>query len=69
MRGDAPCFLGDVVISVPTARRQARARHHSLRREIARLMVHGILHLFGYDHEKPSDARRMRRKETALLKD
>ena len=63
-----PLFLGDVVISVPTARRQARERRHSLRREIAWLMIHGILHLMGYDHEEASDARRMRRKERALLR-
>ena len=63
-----PPFLGDVVISVPTARRQARERRHGLRREIARLMIHGILHLLSYDHEKPADARRMRRKESALLR-
>lgn len=62
-----PLFLGDVVISVPTARRQARAQGHSLRREMAWLMIHGILHLLGYDHEKPGEARRMRRKERALL--
>jgi rRNA maturation RNase YbeY len=61
-------FLGDVVISVPTARRQARERRHGLRREMAWLMIHGILHLLGYDHEKANDARRMRRKERALLR-
>ena len=62
-----PLFLGDVVISVPTARRQARERRHGLRREIAWLMIHGILHLLGYDHERAADARRMQRKERALL--
>lgn len=69
-KGDRPppLFLGDVVISVPTARRQARERRHSLRREIAWLMIHGILHLLGYDHEKAADARRMRRKERVLLR-
>jgi len=65
--GRPPVLLGDVVISVPTARRQARDMGHSLRREISWLMIHGVLHLFGYDHEKPADARRMRRKERALL--
>ena len=63
-----PLFLGDVVISVPTARRQAREYHHSLGREMARLMIHGILHLLGYDHEKPDEARRMMRKEQALIR-
>jgi rRNA maturation RNase YbeY len=53
-------LLGDVVISIPTAARQAEKRGHSLDREITELMVHGILHLLGYDHERsPADARRM----------
>ena len=43
--------LGDVVISVPTAARQARQRGHSLAREIKLLALHGYLHLLGYDHE------------------
>jgi probable rRNA maturation factor len=60
-------LLGDVVISVPTALRQARAMRHSLRREISRLMIHGLLHLLGYDHKRPADARRMRRKERVLF--
>jgi rRNA maturation RNase YbeY len=63
-----PLFVGDVVISVPTARRQARERRHGLRREMAWLMIHGILHLLGYDHEKANDARRMQRKERVLLR-
>jgi len=63
-----PLFLGDVVISVPTARRQAREYRHSLGREMARLMIHGILHLLDYDHEKADEARRMRRKERTLIR-
>ncbi|HEY4484844.1 MAG TPA: rRNA maturation RNase YbeY [Nitrospiria bacterium] len=63
-----PVLLGDVVISVPTAVRQAREHNHGLRREIAWLLIHGILHLLGYDHLRPAEARRMRRKEKALLK-
>ena len=62
-----PPFLGEVVISAPTARRQAREQRHGLGRETARLMIHGILHLLGYDHERPEEARRMRRKERALI--
>jgi len=62
-----PDILGDIVISVPTAVRQARERNHSLGREIERLLVHGLLHLLGYDHERgPTEARRMRRKEIRL---
>jgi probable rRNA maturation factor len=45
-------FLGDVVISVETARYNARAEGHSLRNEIRWLILHGVLHLLGYDHER-----------------
>lgn len=62
-------LLGDVVISVPTAVRQAREAGRSLHDEVAALLVHGVLHLCGYDHEKsPSEAARMRRREGAVLK-
>lgn len=44
-------FLGDVVIDVPYAGRQARGRGHDLRREVQILLTHGLLHLLGYDHE------------------
>ncbi len=61
-------LLGDVVISVPTARRQAKALSHSLDEEVLRLLIHGVLHLVGYDHERSRwQARRMRRKETELF--
>lgn len=60
--------LGDVVISVPTARRQAKAYSHSLDEEVLRLLIHGVLHLVGYDHEQSRwQARRMQRKETELF--
>ncbi|HKA53396.1 MAG TPA: rRNA maturation RNase YbeY [Candidatus Binatia bacterium] len=59
-----PSLLGDVVISIETAARQARRRGHSLREELQTLLIHGILHLLGYDHEvSRSEAARMRRKE------
>ncbi len=61
-------LLGDVVISVPTARRQAKELSHSLDEEVLRLLIHGVLHLVGYDHERSEwQARRMRRKETELF--
>jgi probable rRNA maturation factor len=47
----APPLLGDIAISVPYAGRQARRRHEPVSREIDRLLVHGYLHLLGYDHE------------------
>ena len=62
-------LLGDVVISMPTAKRQAAALGHSLRAEITRLLVHGVLHLLGYDHERSErDALRMARRETMILR-
>ncbi len=48
---DGGGFLGDIVISVPYAAREARRRRESGAREIDRLLVHGLLHLMGYDHE------------------
>jgi probable rRNA maturation factor len=59
-----PLLLGDVVISVETAACQAQRRGHGLREELQTLLIHGILHLLGYDHEvSRSEAIRMRRKE------
>jgi probable rRNA maturation factor len=59
-----PFLLGDVVISLDTAARQAQRRHHSLPEELQTLLIHGILHLLGYDHEvSRSEAIRMHRKE------
>jgi probable rRNA maturation factor len=48
---DGADFLGDIVISVPYAAREARRRREPQTREIDRLLVHGLLHLMGYDHE------------------
>jgi rRNA maturation RNase YbeY len=59
-----PHLLGDVVISIETAVRQAQRRSHSLNEELQTLLIHGILHLLGYDHERSrSEAIRMHRKE------
>ena len=66
-----PCqtLLGDVVISVPTALRQAREAGRPLDEEIAALLVHGVLHLCGYDHERSEqEAARMHRRERSILK-
>lgn len=61
--------LGDVVISLDTAKRQARTYRVSAAEEIARLLIHGILHLLGFDHEgvAKSKAAKMRRMERRLL--
>jgi probable rRNA maturation factor len=64
-----PELLGDVVISVATALRQARENRCCLAAELDRLVAHGLLHLLGYEHEgDPAGARAMRRREEALLR-
>jgi rRNA maturation RNase YbeY len=64
-----PGLLGDVVIAVPTAIRQAKQGKRSLDEELTVLLVHGILHLCGYDHERSkNEARRMRRRERMILR-
>ena len=61
-------LLGDVVISMETAVKQAKTYGHSLEREVGFLTVHSMLHLLGYDHEtSPLDAANMREKEEAIL--
>jgi probable rRNA maturation factor len=65
--GEAQLLLGDVVISLERAYRQAKAFGHSLHREVAYLTVHGILHLLGYDHDSPGNEQTMRAKEEDVL--
>jgi probable rRNA maturation factor len=60
-------LLGDVIISVEQARRQAQEYGHSMEREVAFLTVHGVLHLLGWDHEDPEDERRMMAKTEEIL--
>ena len=65
----SPQLLGDVVISVDTAEREGNESGIALEDRLNELLVHGILHLFGYDHEKnTADARVMAEKSTALMK-
>jgi probable rRNA maturation factor len=59
--------LGDIVISIPRMRMQALEYGHSEARELAYLLVHGVLHLIGYDHEVAEDAARMRAAEEDVL--
>jgi len=61
-------LLGDVVIGLETAARQARARRRGLDDELLRLLVHGALHLVGYDHVRARDAVRMRAAERRVLR-
>jgi probable rRNA maturation factor len=60
--------LGDLVICPGVLRREARAQAKTLRAHWAHLVVHGTLHLIGYDHERAADARRMERREVAVLR-
>lgn len=64
---DGILHLGEVVISYPTAVRQASEHYHSVQQELAILIVHGTLHLLGYDHVLPGQARKMRNKERDIL--
>ncbi len=67
LRGQRLC-LGDVVLSMPTAKLQADALGHSLAQEVCRLLVHGVLHLMGHDHvHGGAQARRMQAAERRLL--
>ena len=60
-------MLGDIVISLETAGRQAEQAQHSLERELHILLIHGLLHLIGYDHLEEFEAVQMRRMEEKLL--
>jgi probable rRNA maturation factor len=70
MNGIPSPVLGDLVISVDTTKRQAKEYGVTYKQELLRLMVHGILHLHGYDHEgvSKSEAQRMRRREERILR-
>ncbi len=59
--------LGEVIISYPQAVIQAEEHRHSIKREIAILIIHGVLHVLGYDHNKPELEREMRAREAEIL--
>lgn len=59
--------LGEVVISYPQAVKQAAEQRHSITKEVAILIIHGILHLLGYDHIKDEDATKMKTRENEIL--
>ena len=63
----APLMLGDIVVSLPRAAEQAHTYGHSRARELGFLLVHGLLHLLGYDHESPDDAAVMEARQDAVL--
>jgi probable rRNA maturation factor len=61
-------MIGDIVISTETAIRQANDYNHSAEAEIVILLIHGLLHLHGYDHIEENDRVKMRARETEVLK-
>ncbi len=65
---DGVKHLGEVIISYPQAVRQAEEHQHSLKREVAILAIHGVLHLLGYDHIGSDEAALMSAKEAEILK-
>jgi len=60
-------IVGEIYISVPMAKRQAHEYQTTLSNELLRLTCHGLLHLFGYDHVKTSDAKKMKVREDYYL--
>ena len=64
---DGVSHLGEVIVSCPQAVIQAEERQHSVTKEIAILIIHGILHLLGYDHDEPEPERQMRTREAEIL--
>jgi probable rRNA maturation factor len=62
-------YLGDVVISLPRAHEQASAEGHPIVEEVQLLVIHGILHLLGYDHENAKDKKRMQVTQDSILTD
>ncbi len=65
---DGVLHLGEVIISYPQAVKQAEEHLHSIKREVAILVIHGVLHLLGYDHGEPELARQMAAREATILK-
>lgn len=60
-------LLGDIVLAFETVQREAKDEHKSFDNHIAHLMIHGLLHLFGYDHETDSEAEAMEDLERKIL--
>jgi probable rRNA maturation factor len=64
---DAPLLLGDVVLALETVAREANEQAKPFGDHIRHLIVHGVLHLLGYDHRREADAIKMERLETSIL--
>ncbi len=64
---ESPPYLGDVVISYQRALAQADELGHTVAEELKLLVIHGILHLLGYDHQEEADAQKMRERDNQVL--
>jgi len=64
---DGILHLGEVIISYPQAVRQAKENNHRVEQEVALLIIHGVLHLLGYEHDKPAKEKEMRALEKKVL--
>lgn len=60
-------YLGDILISIPRARAQAKTAGHALESEAQLLVVHGVLHLLGHDHAKPKEKAKMWKAQAEIL--
>ncbi len=67
MPPDGVLHLGEVIISYPQAVAQAEEHQHSVKKEIAILIIHGVLHLLGYEHDKPELKQQMSAREEEIL--
>lgn len=68
MLASTPLYLGDIIVSIDTAKRQAQQQEHSLPTELAWLTAHGLLHLLGWDHPDEESLMSMLKKQVLLLK-
>lgn len=64
---DYPALLGDIIISIPRAMKQAEEYNHSFERELGFLVVHGFLHLLGYDHQTEEEEKKMFSRQEEVL--
>jgi probable rRNA maturation factor len=64
---DSEVYWGDVLIAYPQAQAQAAAANHAIQAELALLVVHGVLHLLGYDHVRPEDKEVMWERQAHVL--
>lgn len=66
-KGDAPLYVGDIAVAYAFTAREAKAEGKALPDHLTHLMIHGLLHLFGYDHDTPARAARMEKLEREVM--